>query len=187
MTHLKQLVLFKKSIELSIMKLLTTKISLVLIIILFNSSVMSQSLRIYHIDVEQVEATLFVSPGGNTLLIDSGKNGHGVRLRVLLTNLNISDIDHFVCTHYHEDHYGGINELYDASYIPIHHTYDRGDKSFLTQSKWGKYRRFSYQSGQHDLGIACRAIALIFLREVSTYNIKQYLHYMMCHSPLKFI
>ena len=44
----------------------------------------AQSLRIYHLDVEQAEATLFVSPSGNTLLVDSGKNGHGDRLRAVM-------------------------------------------------------------------------------------------------------
>jgi hypothetical protein len=31
----------------------------------------AQQLRIYHIDVNQADATLFVSPGGHTLLVDS--------------------------------------------------------------------------------------------------------------------
>lgn len=34
----------------------------------------SQTLRIYHIDVEQADATLFVSPSGRTMLVDSGKS-----------------------------------------------------------------------------------------------------------------
>jgi hypothetical protein len=36
----------------------------------------AQTLRIFHIDVEQGDAALVVMPNGKTLLIDSGKNGH---------------------------------------------------------------------------------------------------------------
>ena len=67
-----------------------------------------QSLRIFHIDVEQGDATLFVSPSGNTLLVDSGKNGHGSRIKAVMDLAGVSQIDHFVNTHYHEDHYVGI-------------------------------------------------------------------------------
>ena len=40
-------------------------------------------LRIFHIDVENADATLFVAPGGETLLIDSGSNGHGARIKAV--------------------------------------------------------------------------------------------------------
>jgi hypothetical protein len=33
--------------------------------------------QIYHIDVEQGDATLFVSPSGRTWFVNSGKDGHG--------------------------------------------------------------------------------------------------------------
>ena len=73
--------------------------------------VQAQTLRIYHIDVDQGDATLCVSPGGHTLLVDSGKNGHGPRIKAVMEQAGVSSIDHFVATHYHEDHYGGIDEL----------------------------------------------------------------------------
>ncbi len=41
----------------------------------------AQTLRIYHIDVEQGDSTLLVTPNGQTLLVDSGKNGHGTRIK----------------------------------------------------------------------------------------------------------
>jgi competence protein ComEC len=93
----------------------------------------AQALRIYHIDVEQAAATLIVSPGGHTLLVDSGKNGHGPRLRAALEAAGVTRIDHFVATHYHEDHYGGIDEVVRAG-IPVGTAYDRGDKAFLPAS-----------------------------------------------------
>lgn len=35
----------------------------------------AQSLKIYHIDVDQADATLFIAPNGSTLLVDAGENG----------------------------------------------------------------------------------------------------------------
>jgi beta-lactamase superfamily II metal-dependent hydrolase len=94
----------------------------------------AQTLRIYHIDVDQAAATLFVAPGGRTLLVDSGKNGHGSRIRAILQLAGVTRIDHFVATHYHEDHYGGIDEVVAAG-IPIGTAHDRGDKAFLPPEK----------------------------------------------------
>jgi competence protein ComEC len=93
----------------------------------------AQALRIYGIDVEQAAATLVVSPSGRTLLVDSGKNGHGPRILAALEAAGVARIDHFVATHYHEDHYGGIDEVVRAG-IPVGATYDRGDKAFLPAS-----------------------------------------------------
>ena len=104
-----------------------------------------QSLRIYDIDVEQAAATLVVSPGGHTLLVDSGKNGHGPRIVAALQTAGVSRIDHFVATHYHEDHYGGIDEVVHAG-IPVKAAYDRGDKSFLPASTTGNGTFKDYQA-----------------------------------------
>ncbi len=93
----------------------------------------AQELRIYHIDVEQADATLLVSPAGHTLLVDSGKNGHGPRILAALQAAGATRIDHFVATHYHEDHYGGIDEVVSAG-IPVGTAYDRGDTAFVPVS-----------------------------------------------------
>lgn len=98
-------------------------------------SAAAQTLRIYHIDVDQADATLFVSPSGNTLLVDSGKNGHGPRIKAVMQRAGVTRIDHFVATHYHEDHYGGIDDLAKDGEISIGRTYDRGDKDFLPSKK----------------------------------------------------
>jgi competence protein ComEC len=94
----------------------------------------AQTLRIYHIDVDQASATLFVSPAGHTLLVDSGKNGQGRRILAALQVAGVNRIDFFVDTHYHEDHYGGIDEVVDAG-IAVGTSYDRGDKGFLPPSR----------------------------------------------------
>ncbi len=105
----------------------------------------AQALRIYHIDVEQGAATLFVAPNGRTLLFDSGKNGHGSRIQAAMKQVGVSQIDVFVNSHYHEDHFGGIDDLVDLG-IPVLEAYDRGDKQFVpatnrAQPTWRGYLR----------------------------------------------
>ncbi|MEX2116492.1 MAG: lamin tail domain-containing protein [Bacteroidota bacterium] len=95
-----------------------------------SSSLFSQNLRVYHIDVEQADATLFVSPSGKTLLVDSGKNGHGRRIQNVMQLAGVTKINYFVNTHYHEDHYGGIDDLVRAG-VQVDSAYDRGDKDFI--------------------------------------------------------
>jgi beta-lactamase superfamily II metal-dependent hydrolase len=106
----------------------------------------AQNLRIYHIDVEQGAATLFVSPGGKTLLVDSGKNGHGPRIKSVMDQAGVTRIDHFVNTHYHEDHYGGIDELARDLNVTIDAAYDRGDKQHLPPSKKQEATFLDYQN-----------------------------------------
>jgi len=111
--------------------------SLLFIFFLFFSTqpAYAENLRIYHIDVEQGDATLFISPTGKTMLVDSGGNGKGRRIKAVMQNAGVSRIDHFVCTHYHDDHYAGIDELVEDSEVAIGKTYDRGDKNFIPQRK----------------------------------------------------
>src|SRR5262245_45131712 len=94
----------------------------------------SQQLRIYHVDVEQASATLFVAPSGKTLLVDSGKNSHGKRIKTVMDRAGVNQIDFFVDTHYHEDHYGGIDDLVDLG-VPVLEAYDRGGKDILSHDK----------------------------------------------------
>src|SRR5687768_12548058 len=83
-------------------------------------------LDIYFIDVEGGQATLFVSPEGETMLVDSGgsyvKNREPSprdpdRIAAFMKNLGLSRIDYLVTTHYHMDHVGGAPRL--ATLIPI--------------------------------------------------------------------
>ncbi|MBX2964513.1 MAG: lamin tail domain-containing protein [Cyclobacteriaceae bacterium] len=106
--------------------------------------VYAQHLKIFHIDVDQGDATLFVTPNGSTMLVDAGKNGHGERIKKILDQEGISCIDYFVNTHYHEDHYGGIDELVNLGvYVGV--AYDRGDKDFLPPKKLKEKTYKDYQ------------------------------------------
>ncbi len=106
----------------------------------------AQTLRIYHIDVEQGDATLVVTPSGKTLLVDSGKNGHGARIRAVMQQAGVVQIDAFVATHYHEDHYGGIDDVVNAGTTVVQ-AFDRGDKACCLPASKKKEKTFKdYQT-----------------------------------------
>jgi beta-lactamase superfamily II metal-dependent hydrolase len=87
----------------------------------------TQALDIYFIDTEGGQATLYVSPSGQTLLVDTGNAGERDLGRILgvLELAGVKQIDHLFLTHYHGDHYGSMPEL--AKRIPIKHFYDHGE------------------------------------------------------------
>ena len=87
------------------------------------------ALRIYLVDVEGGNATLFVSPEGGSLLIDTGNGGANAdrdvgRIMAAVEDAGLRQIDHLITTHWHGDHYGGMPEL--ATRIPIRHFIDHG-------------------------------------------------------------
>jgi beta-lactamase superfamily II metal-dependent hydrolase len=84
-------------------------------------------LRIYFIDVEGGQATLFVSPSGQSMLVDAGwpSPGQGAdRVVAAAKDAGITKIDYMLTTHYHIDHVGGVPEL--AAKIPIGTFIDHG-------------------------------------------------------------
>lgn len=88
-----------------------------------------QTLDIYVIDVEGGNATLFVSPSGESVLIDTGNGGAAAardagRILEAVKDAGLSQIDHLVTTHWHGDHFGGLADL--AKQIPIKAYYDHG-------------------------------------------------------------
>ena len=87
----------------------------------------AKALDIYFIDTEGGQATLYVSPSGQTLLVDTGNAGERDLGRILgvLELAGVKQIDHLFLTHYHGDHYGSMPEL--SKRIPIKHFYDHGD------------------------------------------------------------
>jgi competence protein ComEC len=86
----------------------------------------SKSLQVYVIDTEGGKATLYVAPGGQTVLVDSGNPGgrDTDRIMAALSDAGAPKIDYLVSTHYHVDHVGGLQEL--ANRIPIGTFVDHG-------------------------------------------------------------
>jgi competence protein ComEC len=83
----------------------------------------------YVIDVEGGAATLFVSPSGESAMIDSGNPGPRDidRIMAVLSEVGVKELDYLVTTHYHVDHIGGMQEL--AKRVPIKHYVDHGPSS----------------------------------------------------------
>jgi beta-lactamase superfamily II metal-dependent hydrolase len=86
-------------------------------------------LDIYVIDVEGGNATLLVAPSGESLLIDTGNTDAGAvrdagRIMDAIKDAGLVQIDRLITTHWHGDHYGGMEVL--ASRIPIREFIDHG-------------------------------------------------------------
>ncbi len=86
----------------------------------------AKPLEIYVVDTEGGKATLYVSPTGQTLLIDSGNPGSRdlERIMEVVAAAGVRQIDYLLSTHYHVDHIGGMAEL--AKRIQILHYVDHG-------------------------------------------------------------
>lgn len=100
---------------------------------------MTKTLDVYFIDVEGGQSTLLVTPGGQSLLIDTGYAGNGVsnakpgdprqardanRIVAAARDAGIKQIDYLLITHFHRDHDGGVTEL--AQLMPIRNFIDHG-------------------------------------------------------------
>ncbi len=101
-------------------------------IVLLTASLTAQTrttLDIYIVDVEGGNATLFVAPSGQSLLIDTGNGGAAAqrdadRIMAAVRDAGLTQIDHLVTTHYHGDHYGAMAEV--AKRVPIRDFIDHG-------------------------------------------------------------
>jgi competence protein ComEC len=98
-----------------------------------------KTLDIYFIDVEGGQATLLITPAGQTLLVDAGFPSSGrfdsrpgeaaaardpQRILEVARLAGVSRIDYLLVTHFHGDHVGGVPEL--AQLIPIGTFIDHG-------------------------------------------------------------
>lgn len=81
---------------------------------------------IYMPDVEGGGAKLFVTPSGQSVLIDTGNPGgrDTDRIMAVVNTAGLTQLDYVLLTHYHGDHIGGLQEL--AKRIPIRRFVDHG-------------------------------------------------------------
>ena len=88
----------------------------------------AKNLEVYFIDVEGGQATLFVPPGGESMLVDTGYPGFNhrdaSRIAAAAKAAGVKRIDYLVITHYHQDHVGGVAQL--AEKMPIRNFVDHG-------------------------------------------------------------
>jgi len=120
------------------------------------------ALQVYFIDVEGGQSTLFVTPAGQSLLIDTGWPGNAGRdadrIVAAAKDAGLTAIDFVLITHFHNDHVGGAPQL--AARIPIKAFIDHGenredtDKPTVEVSQAykhllssGKYKRITAKPG----------------------------------------
>ena len=77
----------------------------------------NRTLDIYWVDVEGGAATLVISPSGESLLYDAGwenDDRDAKRIFEAARQAGVTRIDHFVLSHFHADHAGGMVALVEA-------------------------------------------------------------------------
>jgi beta-lactamase superfamily II metal-dependent hydrolase len=89
------------------------------------------SLRIYFVDVEGGQSTLFVAPSGESMLVDTGSPDRNTtaprdasRIAAVCKLAGVTKIDNLVITHYHSDHVGGLPQL--VALVPVGRFIDHG-------------------------------------------------------------
>ena len=138
--------------------------ALLLALALATAAAAQAPLKIYFIDVEGGQSTLFVTPSGESLLIDTGWPGNdnrdADRITAAAHKAGLSKIDYVLITHYHVDHAGGIPQL--VAKMPVGTFLDHGPNRELdhgiTEKDYadyqqvlatGKYKRLTLHPGEH--------------------------------------
>jgi competence protein ComEC len=120
----------------------------------------ADTLDIYFIDTEGGQATLLMTPAGQTMLIDSGFADadsavarDASRIAAAARLANASRIDVFMPTHFHGDHVGGAEQL--AARLPIALFVDDGpavQESAPLKQRVGEYSEIyaaEFAKGKH--------------------------------------
>lgn len=88
----------------------------------------AKPLEIFFIDVEGGQSTLFVTPAGQSLLIDTGWPGNAFRdanrIVAACKLAHVKKIDYVLITHFHMDHVGGVPQL--VAKMPVGTFIDHG-------------------------------------------------------------
>jgi beta-lactamase superfamily II metal-dependent hydrolase len=88
----------------------------------------AKTLDFYFVDVEGGQATLIVTPAGQSILVDAGwpgNNGRDAdRIAAAAKKAGLKKIDYLLVTHYHTDHVGGVPQL--LAKVPVTAVIDHG-------------------------------------------------------------
>lgn len=108
------------------MRLISAAVALLLTALVAPAA--NKPLQIFFVDVEGGQSTLFVTPNGDSLLIDTGWEYNAYRDANRIVKAaklaGIKKIDYVLITHYHQDHVGGVPQL--VAKMPIQTFIDHG-------------------------------------------------------------
>jgi hypothetical protein len=102
----------------------------------------AKTLDIYCIDISASvgNATLIVSPSGETMMLDAGPPRSETRTLDVMKQTGVKQLDFLVNTHFCADHVGATAAL--AQQIPIRHFVDHGRSAeYQRDDEWWKARR----------------------------------------------
>lgn len=88
------------------------------------SAAAAPRLRYYGVDAGQGDCSLFILPGGETIVIDAGPEKTARRTVRYIKSCGVKKIDLLIATHPHEDHIGGMRALLAA--FPVGRIWDSG-------------------------------------------------------------
>lgn len=132
----------------------------------------AKPLQIYAIDVEGGQATLIVSPAGQSLLIDTGWPGFNGRdagrIVAVAHAARLKRIDYVLITHHHRDHVGGVPQLVER--IKVGTFVDHGpnlEDSDVTREDYAAYQKaiagHPHIVGKPGMGLPLKGIEVHFL------------------------
>ena len=77
----------------------------------------STLVKVHFIDVGQADSIYIQLPDNNDILIDAGNKSDGSTVVNYLKSQNVDDIELLIATHPHEDHIGGLPDVFNAFQI----------------------------------------------------------------------
>jgi len=113
-------------------------------------------LRVYFVDVEGGQSTLFVAPSGESMLVDTGSPDRNTvtprdasRIAAVCKLAGVTKIDNLVITHYHSDHVGGLPQL--VALVPVGRFIDHGPNTEGAEVQGGASTIAGYDAYQKVL------------------------------------
>ncbi len=123
------------------------------------------ALNLYMLDVGQGDALLLLSPGGKSLLVDTGSENTSGVLIAALRALDIKELDILLLTHCHADHAGGAAALLEK--FPVKQVYLTGGESGyppallrqLKRQNLSPLRPWSEDTADFDAGVMVKFLS----------------------------